>query len=121
MHAAKAVAAYRRTASWGERLTRAAQEAVEVPAYEERALRGERSPHRFRWRRRWYRVVEVSASWQDGRKPAPGRPEYGRTYFNVATDPEGLFQLYYDRSASGRKGYGRWVLYRRTEIRALRG
>lgn len=112
-----AVAAYRAAVNWGERMSRFAHEAVEVPAYEARALRGERSPQRFRWRGRWYRVVEVIAFWQDGRKPAPGRAEYGRAYFNVATEPKGLFQIYYDRSAPDRKGNGRWMLYRKTEIR----
>ncbi len=116
-----AIAAYQRAVNWGERVSRFAQEAVEVPAYEDRALRGERSPHRFRWRGRWYRVVEVAASWQDGRRPEPGRSEWGRAYFNVVTDPKGLFQIYYERSASRRKGNGRWVLYRKIEIRPGRG
>lgn len=84
-------------------------------------MRGERAPQRFQWRRRWYRVADVCASWQDGRRPVPERPEYGRIYFNVVTDPAGLFQLYYDPSNSDRKGHGRWVLYRRTEIRPVRG
>ena len=102
-------------------MSRFAQQAVEVPAYEERALRGERSPDRFRWRGQWYRVVEVTALWRDGRRRAPGRLEYGRFYLNVRTDPEGLFQIYYERSAPGRKGQGRWILYRQTEIRRGRG
>ena len=116
-----AVAAYREASRWGERMSRFAQEAVEVPAYEERALRGERSPDRFCWRGRWYRVVEVTALWRDGRRRAPGRLEYGRFYLNVRTAPEGLFQIYYERSAPGRKGQGRWILYRQTEIRPGRG
>ena len=101
-------------------MSRFVQEAVKVPAYEARALSGERSPDRFRWRGRWYRVVEVAASWRDGRRRALDRPEYGRIYYNVMTEPMGFFQLYYERSAPGRKGGGRWMLYRRTEIRPAR-
>ena len=100
-------------------MSKAAREAVEVPAYEDRALRGQCSPKRFRWRGRWYRVVEVCASWRDGRNPVPGRPDYGRTYFNVTVEPEGLFQLCYKPSASGKRGRGRWLLYRSTEMRIL--
>ena len=92
-----------------------------MPAYETRALRGEAVPQRFQWRRRWYRVADVCASWQDGRKPVAERPEYGRIYFNVVADSGGIFQLYYDPSNSNRKGCGRWVLYRNMKIRPVHG
>ena len=82
-----AIAAYQRAMNWGERVSRFAQEAVEVPA-----------------------------SRQDGRRPVPGRLEWGRAYFNVVTDPKGLSQIDYERLASQKKGNGRWVLYRKTEI-----
>lgn len=89
-----------------------------MPGYETAALEGRRAPHRFGWRRRWYRVTEVAASWQDGRQRDAHSPEYGRLYFNVATEPRGLFQIYFERQTGSAKG--RWVLYRQTEIRPVR-
>ncbi|MDA0745467.1 MAG: DUF6504 family protein [bacterium] len=110
-----AIAAYERCAAWGERVSRFANEAVEVPAYEDRALRGERSPHRLRWRGCWYRVVDVIGFWEDGCRL--DRAEYGRAYFHVAVQPGVFFQLYFERNA---KGNGRWMLYRQSEIRAMK-
>ncbi|MCZ6636543.1 MAG: DUF6504 family protein [bacterium] len=109
-----ALRAYGQSAHWNERISRFVHEVVKVPAYEDRARRGERSPHRFQWRGQWYRVVDVSALWQDSRQPVPDRPEYGRAYYTVATMPPGLFQLYFERS---RKEAGRWLLYRKVEFR----
>ena len=93
-----------------QRWSGSAHEVVEVPAYEVRALCGERAPHRFCWRRQWYRVVDVAASWQDGRKN-------GRLYVNVVALPGGVFQLYFERR-SGKKGRGCWMLYRRMAMRS---
>ncbi len=56
-----AVEAYRRASGWGHLLSRSAREEVAVPAYEDRALRGEQPPRRFCWRGRWYRVLGVAA------------------------------------------------------------
>ena len=97
-------------------MSRFAHEAVEVPAYEAGALQGERSPQRFRWRGRWYLVVDVAVQWQDGRRPVGDRPGCGRAYFNVLTESEGCFQMYYDGQKRDARGIGRWFVYRRTEI-----
>ncbi len=111
-----AAEAYHRSVKWGDRLTRYANEPVDVPPYEVGALKGERPPHRLRWRGRWYRLGGETASWKDGRKPVRGRPEYGRLYFLVETERNGFFQIYFERSDK-RRGTGKWVLYRRTQLR----
>jgi hypothetical protein len=115
-----AIAAYRRSTGWGERVSRFAHEAAEVPAYEAGARRGERSPQRFHWRGRWYRVADVAAQWQDGRRSTGDRPGCGRAYYNVLTESSGCFQIYYDTQERDAKGIGRWFVYRRTEIRRRR-
>ena len=99
---------------WGERVSRRPHEEITVPVYEEGARKGVRCPHRFRWRRRWFRVVDVISIWEDGRKNTRDRPGPSRCYFNVATDPDSLFQLYFVRS--NKKGSGTWMLYRQMEI-----
>ena len=114
------MAAYRAASESVQTLSRSAQEAIEVPAYEEGAVRGERPPHRFCWRGRWYRVLEVAAEWRDGRGPDPSRLDLGRSYFNLIADPDGLVQVYYERPTGGSGARGRWILYRRTEIRLSR-
>jgi len=106
------VQAYRRTPGGNHKRSHFANEAVEVPAYEDRALRGERAPHRFRWRGRWYRVVDVAALWHDGRKPK----QQGRFYANVVALPGGVFQLYFEQGK--RKDKGRWLMYRKVELRS---
>ena len=55
------VGAYQKSLGSHHKRSRFANEVVDVPAYEDRAMRGERAPHRFRWRGRWYRVVDVAA------------------------------------------------------------
>ena len=112
-----AVAAYRRAGDWGSTLSRFAQEEVGVPAYEDRALRGERPPRRFCWRGRWYRVLEVAAEWRDSRRRGPAHPKLGRSYFNLIAEPDGLVQVYYERLTGGTEAQGKWILYRRTQIR----
>lgn len=109
-----AIWAYRHVLSGNHKRSHFANEAVEVPAYEDRALRGERAPHRFRWRGRWYQVVDVAALWYDGRKP--DRKQQGRFYANVVTLPVGVFQLYFEQGK--RKDKGRWLMYRKVELRS---
>ena len=104
-----AAEAYHRSVKWGDRLARYANEPVDVPPYEGRALKGERPPYRLRW----YRLGSETASWKDGRKPVRGRPEFGRLYFLVETERNGFFQIYFERSDK-RRGTGKWVLCRRT-------
>jgi hypothetical protein len=115
-----AIQAYRRCVDWGERLSRFAHEAIELPAYEANALVGRRPPPRFRWRRQWYTVADVMACWVDGRQREPDNPEYGRTYFVVETTPPGIYQIYYERPED-RGTRGRWMVYRRVEYRPCHG
>ena len=100
------------------RQTRLANEVVDVPAYEEKALRGERAPHRFCWRGQWYRVIEVASLWQDGRQKTNTTPMMGRLYVNVVTLPVGVFQLYFE-GGNKRKDRGRWMLYRKIKMRSV--
>lgn len=100
------------------RQTHYANEVVDVPAYEDRALRGERAPHRFCWRGTWYRVVEVTSLWQDGRQKTHQIPQAGRLYVNVVTLPVGVFQLYFEKNEKKRKDLGRWMLYRKIKMRS---
>jgi hypothetical protein len=110
----QAADAYARSRLWGERRSRFAQEPVEVPAYEDSALSGNRAPHRFRWRGVWYSVADVSALWKDSRRPTADRPAMGRSYYNI-TESEGRhFQLYYELPLN-KKERGHWVLYRQSE------
>lgn len=106
------VGAYQRSFGGHHKRSHFANEAVEVPAYEDRALRGERAPHRFRWRGRWYRVIDVAALWHDGRKP--NRNQQRRFYANVVTLPGGVFQLYFEQGK--RKDKGRWLMYRKVKL-----
>jgi len=107
------IRAYRQSPGGNQKRTRFANEVVDVPAYEDRALYGERAPHRFRWRGRWYRVVDVAALWHDGRKS--DQKQQGRFYANVVTLPVGVFQLYFEKGK--RKDKGRWLVYRKVELR----
>ena len=110
-------AAYARSCAWGERLSYLYQEPVTVPAYEARARRGERAPARFGWRGDWFLVTDVVGTWSDGRPPTSERPEFGRVYYVVETRPVGLYQIYFERPRE-RSGPGRWMVYRRIQIRA---
>ena len=112
---ALAQAAYARSTEWGERRSRFHQEPAEIPAYEVDARNGNRAPARFRWRARWFRVTAVICSWQDSRPSVPDWPERGREYYLIETQPEGLYQIYFER-ARGRNQTGRWIIYRRVEI-----
>jgi len=105
------LAAYRSANAWGDRLSQAAQEAVQLPAYEVRALRGEAAPKRFRWRGRWYRVVDVGAIWKADGPPPTEEPQPRRDYYSVIASPGELYQLYFERPP------GQWVLYRAVRFR----
>lgn len=111
--------AYRQVTGGKTRQTHYANEVVDVPAYEDRALCGERAPHRFCWRGKWYRVVDVTSSWQDGRQKTGQMPYAGRLYVNVVTLPVGIFQLYFEKENTKRKGRGRWMLYRKIKMRSV--
>jgi len=108
--------AYKKAMDGRERISRFAHETVRIPAYEEKARSGERSPLRFEWRGRWYRVMDVAATWRDHRRPDRDHPERGRAYYNVVTDTEGFFQLYYDHPVRS-KDSGRWMIYRTYNVR----
>lgn len=111
--------AYLRAPNGKLRQTHYANEVVDVPAYEKKALCGERAPHRFCWRGKWYRVVEVASLWQDGRKKTGTVPLAGRLYVNVVTLPVGVFQLYFEGGHTKRKDRGQWMLYRKIKMRSV--
>jgi hypothetical protein len=84
-------------------------------------------PNGFTWRERNYRIARCLAEWKDFRRRgrmarnmqpqhaavAAGRGSWGvgRFFFDVETEGQGLFRLYYDRApkdAGDREGH--WVL-----------
>ena len=86
-------------------------------------------PDRFVWRGETYRILEKLSEWHDysrrGRMAYNMRAEHavvatgrgswgvGRDYYQVRTDSDQVFELYYDRApgkASDRKGA--WFLFR---------
>ena len=92
-----------------DRVSSLINQAVHIPAYEDRAKKGFRPPHRFEWRGGWVHTQGVMAFWRDGRKANRKHPEYGCHYYNVTSDCGQVFQLQYESTGSG---LGRWVLYR---------
>ena len=61
-------------------MSKAAGEAVEVPAYETAALNGDRSPHRFRWRGTQYEVAEILSNERELETCAEGDDRYVRRH-----------------------------------------
>ena len=89
-------------------------------------------PNGFIWRGETYPILELLGEWSDfqrrGRYARNMRPEnikkalrrgsigVGRFYFQVKTEGERIFELYYDRAAKSvddRKG--EWMLFRELE------
>ena len=106
-----AVDAYR-LSCWPDRRSSFAHEIIRIPAYEDRARRGQRAPHRFEWRGQWHRVVDVGAIWADDRKN-----HSQRTYYAASTERGDIVQLYYE--SQGKEGC--WKIYRRVSIRPTSG
>jgi hypothetical protein len=60
-------------------------------------------------------VTAVACGWHDSRPARPERPEQGRTYYLVETEPEGLYLLCFEPGKQ-RRERGRWVVYRGIEM-----
>jgi hypothetical protein len=86
-------------------------------------------PDRFIWHDCTYEIVELLSEWPDygrkGRMAHNMRPAHmkaarrrgswgvGRWYYQVRTDTDQVFELYYDRAPKGQTDRkGSWVLYR---------
>ena len=107
---------YARSNLSSDRISAFSNESAHVPAYESRALNGQRAPHRFQWRGRWYRVVDTAAMWGDSRRASKASPMAGRTYFSVLTADGKQFQLSYQPPLK-RHENGSWTVYRQVTYR----
>jgi hypothetical protein len=66
----------------------------------------------FIWQDIKYSIIKIKASWQDygfGHSPAPKRVpwriRHHRTYYQVVTENNRLFEIYYDRSGKEKIWY----------------
>ncbi|MFB3897245.1 MAG: DUF6504 family protein [bacterium] len=71
-----------------------------------------RMPLSFTWQDTKYSVIKIKSSWQDygfGRSPAPKRVpwriRHHRTYYQVVTENNRMFELYYDRGGKEKTWY----------------
>jgi hypothetical protein len=86
-------------------------------------------PDGFTWRGQSYRIVELLSEWHDyerrGRMARNMQPQHakaasqhgswgvGQDYYQVRSEPDSIFELYYDRAPKGSdQRKGAWFLYR---------
>jgi hypothetical protein len=68
-----------------------------------------RTPLSFIWQGTKYSVTKIKSSWQDygfGYSPAPKRApwrmRHHRTYYQVVTDNNRIYEIYYDRGSKNK-------------------
>lgn len=92
-------------------------------------------PAEFIWRGKPYKIITLLKEWHDYTKRGKIGKSYsqergnaprmksrkkgswgvGRDYYRVLTDSGSVFDIYYDRSPTGQKKKGEWVLLKKVE------